>query len=362
MTAAGVLDDHEAIERLDTADMLGKIAGLPGQLGAAWRLTRDLTLPDTYRAASAVLVLGMGGSAIGADLVRGIFDGRLRLPLVTVRGYDCPAFAGPSTLVVAASFSGGTEETLSALEQALRRGCPAAAITTGGPLRDAAVRASLPLLQFPGGGQPRAAVGWGTMLLAGLLERAGALDLDGAEVAAAAVAAESVHHACGPDVPTDANPAKQLAWSLVDRLPVVEAGGWLAPVARRWKTQLNENAKTSAAWEELPEATHNAVVGYAQPDSLHERMFVVFLSSPDQHPGVSLRARLSGELLAANGIQHQDVQAAGSGPLAQAFSSIMFGDLVSAYLAILYGLDPTPVEVIGRLKASLAEASATRSG
>jgi glucose/mannose-6-phosphate isomerase len=361
MTGTGVLDDPEAIARLDTADMLERIASLPGQLGDAWRLTRNLQLPEAYRAASAVLVLGMGGSAIGADLVRGIFDTRLRLPLLTVRGYDCPAFAGPSTLVVAASFSGGTEETLGALEQALRRGCPAAAITTGGPLLAAAARASLPFLRFPGGGQPRAAVGWGTLLLAGLLERAGVLDLDGTEVASGAAAAEAVHGSCGPDVPTDANPAKQLAWSLLDRLPVVEAGGWLAPVARRWKTQLNENAKTSASWEELPEATHNAVVGYAQPESLHERMFVVFLSSPDEHPGVALRARLSGELLDAHGIPHQHVRSSGSGPLAQAFSSIMFGDLVSAYLAILYGVDPTPVEVIGRLKTRLAEAAAARA-
>ena len=350
----GVLDDGSVLASYDPSDMLGRIAGLPDQLADAWARSRRLTLPDAHRAARAAVVLGMGGSAIGADLVRGIFADRLRVPLLPVRDYGLPAFVDGSTLVVASSYSGATEETISALTTALERHCPVAVITTGGPLRSVAERAVLPLLTFEGGGQPRAAIGYGMMLLAGLLERAGHLPIDDGEVTSAVEAARAAVARCGPAVHTTQNPAKQLAWSLVDRLPIVEASGHLAPVARRWKTQLNENAKTTAAWEELPEATHNAVVGYAQPEALHERMFVVFLASSSEHPRNARRASLSAELLAASQIAHQVVPAAGQGRLAEACSVIVLGDFVSAYLAVLYGLDPTPVNAIAQLKARLA--------
>ena len=352
----GVLDDRAVLARYDAGDMLGVIGGLPAQLEIAWGLTRSLEPPAGTADVTAVAVLGMGGSAIGADLVRGVYADRLRVPLVNVRDYDLPAFAGARTLVVASSFSGSTEETLSAVGQALQRGCPLVAVTTGGLLQSVAERAGAPLISFPGEGQPRASVGYGVVLLAGLLERAGLLDVDRAEVAAAAASARAMVERCAPEVETDANPAKRLAWSLVDRFPVVEGGGFLGVVARRWKTQLNENAKSSAAWEELPEATHNAIVGYAQPESLHERMFVVLLESPDEHPRISRRLSLSAELLAEQQIPYEVVAAGGSGRLAQALSTIVLGDFVSAYLGILYGLDPTPVEAITRLKRRLAEA------
>jgi glucose/mannose-6-phosphate isomerase len=162
--------------------------------------------------------------------------------------------------------------------------------------------------------------------------------------------------ACGADVPSEHNRAKQLAWAIVDRIPVIEASGFLSPVARRWKTQLNENGKSMAVTEELPEATHNAVVGYAQPEAVRAHLFVVFLSSPDDHPRNSLRASLSAELLATEQIAHEVVSVGGESRLAQAFSAIVLGDLVSVYLSFLYGLDPTPVEAIGRIKSRLSAA------
>lgn len=353
---ANVLDDRAAIARYDGGGMLEAIPRLAEQLADGWARSRSLELPASHRDPDSVTVLGMGGSAIGADLVRAIFSDRLRVPLVTVRDYDLPAHAGPRTLIVAASHSGATEETLSALAQAISRGCPVAAIGTGGPLMAAARKGALPHLEYAGEAQPRASVGSGVALLAGLLDRAGSLAVSGEEFAEASASVHEMASRCGPSVPTEQNPAKQLAWSLVDRLPVVEAGGFLGPVARRWKTQLNENAKTVAAWEELPEATHNAVVGYAQPEILHERTFVVFLASPDDHPRVALRRSLSIDLLAERQIGHEVVAVGGRGRLAQAFSAIALGDFTSVYLAILYGLDPTPVAAITYVKERLAMA------
>jgi glucose/mannose-6-phosphate isomerase len=349
-----VLDEVAALGHRDPGGMLARVGELADQMEWAWQKSRELELSDAHRGTRAVAVLGMGGSAAAGDLVRGAFSDRLTVPLVSVRDYELPAWVDQRTLVVAVSHSGATEETISALSAALERRCPVVVITTGGPLGEVASRVNLPRLMYPNQSAPRAALGYTLVLLAGLLERAGMLDLDEAEIRAAAEAVRSVSAINGPDAPTDGNVAKQLAWSLVDRLPIIEAGGFLAPVARRWKTQLNENANSIAAAEELPEATHNAVVGYEQPDTLHDHLYVVFLAGPSDHPRNSRRASLSTELLASVNISYQTVSLGGDGRLAQACSGICLGDYVSVYLALLYGVDPTPVEAIAHVKAGMS--------
>ncbi|MDP8903872.1 MAG: bifunctional phosphoglucose/phosphomannose isomerase [Chloroflexota bacterium] len=347
------LDELAALEGRDPGRMLERVADFPPQLAAAWDIADELAVGDAARGATAVAVLGMGGSAIAGDIVRGIYADRLRVPLLNVRDYDLPAWADRKTLVVAVSHSGATEETISALSTALERRCPVAVITTGGPLGDVARRVDLPRLIYPDQSAPRAALGYTLVLLTRLLERAGMLDFARHELDEAIEAVQGVVHACRPQAPTESNPAKQLAWSLLDRLPVVEASGFLAPVAYRWKTQLNENAKSLAVAEQLPEATHNTVVGYDQPDTLRDHLYVVFLASSSDHPRNSLRATLSTELLAAVGISYQVVPVGGEGRLAQACSAIVLGDYVSTYLALLYGVDPTPVEAIAHVKSRL---------
>jgi glucose/mannose-6-phosphate isomerase len=350
----GLLDDPAALARLDRSDMLGAVAALPAGLADGWLRTRGLTLPAAHREATSVVVLGMGGSAIAGDVARAVFADRLTRPLTVVRDYELPAFVGPQTLVIASSFSGATEETIAALATALERRCPVIVVTTGGPILEVARRAELPHVAFEGGGQPRAALGSSLALLAGLLERAGMLRLGDKEIGEAVAAAEAMVAASGPEIPLEANAAKRLAWESVDRSPTVEAAGWLSPVARRWKTQINENAKSGASWEELPEATHNAVVGYREPESLSDRQLVIFLASPDDHPRNRRRAELSGELLTAVGIDHREVTLPAGSRLAQALAGVVLGDYMSVYLSLLYGHDPTPVEAISHLKARLA--------
>jgi glucose/mannose-6-phosphate isomerase len=260
--------------------------------------------------------------------------------------------------VIASSYSGATEETISALEGALLKGARVAAISTGGPIAEVCRRGGLPLLTFPGGGQPRAAIGYAVTLMAGVLERAGLLSIDGAEIEEAAAEAGAAARELGPDVPTSDNLAKQLAWSLVDRLPVIEASGFLGPVARRWKTQLNENAKTTAVWEDLPEATHNAVVGYPHPEATRDHLHFVFLASSLDHPRNQLRAGVSGQLLDEFHLAHRTVELEHGGRFAQALRAIVLGDFVSVYLAAIYGVDPTPVEAIDRVKRRLAAVGA----
>ena len=352
--AGGILDDVAAMSRADPGGMLGLVAELPDQVDAAWRSSREIELP--WGAPKSVAILGMGGSAIGGDLVRGVWADRLSVPVEVVRGYELPAWVGPETLVIASSKSGDTEETINALTAALERRCPVVVVTAGGALRLVAQQAGLPLADFPAEGTPRSSLGYSMALIAGILERAGVLRLDASEVTAAVSAAQAMAARCEPTVPTGENPAKQLAWSLVDRMTVVEAGGFLAPVARRWKAQLNENGKSAASFEELPEATHNTVVGYEQPESLRDHLFVVFLSSALDHPRNVLRGQLHGDVLDTAHILHQTVEATGESRFAHALSLIVMGDYVSVYLAFAYVIDPTPVAVIEHIKAQLARA------
>jgi glucose/mannose-6-phosphate isomerase len=350
---ATILDDTAAMLRADPSDMLAAVAGFPAQVEEGWRISRAIELP--WERPRSVALLGMGGSAIGGDLVRGIWSDRLTAPMEVVRGYDLPAWVGQDTLVVASSYSGATEETISAFGAALERRCPVAVISTGGPLGEVARRAGLPLVTFDGAGSPRASVGYSMAILAGLLERVGVLELDGSEIDAAVETARGMVARCDPGVATSDNPAKRLAWSLVDRLVVVAASGALAPVARRWKAQINENGKSAAVVEELPEATHNTVVGFEQPDSVRDHLFVVFLTAASDHPRNAMRAALIAELLESGHIAHDVVRVDGDGRLAQALSAIVLGDYVSVYLAFMYGIDPTPVDVIDHIKARLAD-------
>lgn len=347
-----ILDDVAAMGRADSEDMLGFVAGFSDQLEEGWRISRQLQLP--WPTPRSVAILGMGGSAIGGDIVKGVWAGRLSVPVEVVRGYDVPAWVGPDTLVIASSMSGATEETLRALETALQRRCPVVVVSSGGPLKTVAEAARLPLATFPAAGSPRSALGYSLAIIAGILERAGVLALDEAEIRAGVVAAKATAARCAPEVATADNPAKQLAWSLVDRFAIIIASGYLAPVARRWKAQLNENGKAAAAWDELPEATHNTVVGFEQPESLRDHIFVVLLKGELEHERNVIRGQLTGDLLEAAQISHQFVAAVGESRLGQALSGIVIGDYVSVYVAFMYAVDPSRIDVIDHIKAQLA--------
>lgn len=350
-----ILEDAAAIKRRDPSGMLGRIAEFGDQLQTGWELSRGLQLGKAHTDASAVAVLGMGGSAVAADLLRGIFTDRLSVPLVSVRDYDLPAWVGRQTLVVAVSHSGATEESVAALSAALERRCPVVVITTGGPIREVAARVDLPRLVYSTDAPPRASLGYTMSLLAGLLERAGVLAVDLSEIEAGVAASAEVVRTCGPEAPTETNLAKQLAWSLLDRLPMVEGSGALAAVARRWKTQFNENSHSVAAAEELPEAMHNAVVGYDQPDTLRDHQYLVFLRSAIDDPRNAYRSSLSEELLDAVKISHQTVTVDGNGRFATACAAITLGDYVSAYLGLLYGMDPSSTPVLTHVKERMAD-------
>jgi len=298
----------------------------------------------------------MGGSAIGADLVEGIAGDRLRVPLVVHRDYGLPAWAGKRTLVIAASHSGETVETVSGATEARRRGLPLVVISTGGALGDAAAADGTPYLRYESPGQPRAAIGFGIGLMHELLSRAGLL-VEPDDLGPAVETLEALLERNAPSVETEASPAKELAWSIFGRIPIVYGAGRMAAVAHRWKTQLNENAKAWAAFEPMPEANHNAIEGSLNPRELSDALYVIELRDPTEEAEIAARYAVVNELLGERATNRSVVWAEGPSPLARVLSGVAFGDLVSVYLAILYQTDPTPVTLLAMLKQRLARST-----
>ncbi len=353
---AVTLDDPAVISRIDPGDMLGRVQRLPSQLAEARRVVAAAKLPETHRDVDAVLVLAMGGSAIGAELVAGIAGDRLRVPLTVHRDYGLPAWAGKRTLVIAVSHSGETVETLSGVGEARRRGLPLVVASTGGRLGAGAVADGTPYLQYRATGQPRAAIGFGLGLVHELLSRLELLT-DPDALGPAVEALESLLGRNAPSVETEAGVAKQLAWSIYGRIPVVYGAGLMLPVAHRWKTQFNENAKAWAMFEPMPEANHNAIEGSLNPRELSDALYVVELRDPNEPPEIADRYAVVNELLGERATNRSVVWAEGPSPLARALTAVALGDLVSVYLAILYQTDPTPVTLLAMLKQRLARST-----
>lgn len=356
MSASDVLDDAAALAKLDPGGMLVCLRGLPDQCREAWKTARDLELPASYQEIDRVAVLGMGGSAIAGDIWRALLERECAVPVFNVRAYDLPPYVDERTLVIASSFSGDTEEVLSAFGQALAMPAPKIVVTTGGQLIATARANGVPSFTFDYDGEPRAALGWSLMPLLAVAESLRLMQGVAADVDEATAVLDALASEIAENVPLKNNAAKRLARDLQGRLPVIYGAGPLVEVARRWKAQLNESGKTWASFEELPEIHHNAIIGYSQPPEIADRTSVVFLQSAGLvHERVQLRYGFTKDLLKRAGVAMHSVEARGRSALAQVLSLVLFGDYVSTYLAFLYGEDPTPTAAIDELKAWLAK-------
>lgn len=330
--------------------------GLAEQCLQAYAQARRLTLPARYRQAKRVLVAGMGGSAIGGDLLQDMahFQGATRA-VFTWRDYGLPAWVDAETLVIASSYSGDTEETLSAFDAALKRGAPVVALTSGGELKRRAQAKGLPTIDITYKGEPRTSLGYSFLAPLALLADLGFLHCTEAEVEQAVCLLEGLASRYGEVVPEETNEAKALARKLWGKVPIVYSAGLLTGVARRWKTDFNENAKTWAFAEALPELDHNAVNAYARPVVARESAFVLLLRSSFLSPRLLLRYEATAAILKREGVAHEAVDAPGDGPLAHILGMVYLGSWASYYLALLCGVDPSPVPAIAYLKERLAQ-------
>jgi len=350
------LDDMQVYKRLDPANMMEHLHGLPRQCRTAWLKAQEFQLPKGYANIDKVVVLGMGGSAIGGSLLRNLAS-RLTKPVIFVtRDYDLPAFIDNRTLVIASSYSGNTEETLSAFSQAVNIKCKKLTMTTGGKLKALAEEAKVPVFLIDHASQPRAALGYSFIPLIAFLQKLGFLKDKTTEVEAMIQDLERLLEELHETVPTSSNPAKQLSAKLQGKIAVIYGAGILSAVARRWKTQINENSKAWAFYETFPELNHNAAAGYQFPSELASKIYVVLLRCTSLHPRTLIRYQVTSELLKQNNISHEVIDSQSKGELSQMMSLIYFGDWVSYYLAILNDTDPTPVKAIDYLKKRLSEA------
>lgn len=349
-----VIESVAAIAAKDPGDMLQKIKDLPLQVRDAWKIVQGATLPPAYGDVRNITVLGMGGSAIGGEFAGALLADDLKVPLSVHRDYGLPGYVGRDSLVIASSFSGNTEETLSGFEAAKKRGAKILAITTGGRLAEEARTLRLPLITFGYHAQPRAALGYSLTLVLGALGKLGlARDL-GAEIEQAladvAKLEERVHEGART------NDAKQLAIELAGRIPVVFGAGVMGVMARRVKDQWNENAKNWAHYDVMSELNHNAVVGFPHPAIAREAHTVLLLRSRRDNPRHQLRFEVTKDLLDRANIPHRDLQFEGGSLLSEVLQMTYFTDYVSFYVALLNGADPSPVTSIDHLKDRLAKA------
>ncbi len=324
--------------------MLDDVLAIPEHLrDALWRVESARLEPAE---SAGLLICGMGGSAIGGDLAAAALGDRLTRPLLTVRGYALPSWATPEWTVLCSSYSGNTEETLACFAAAEALGARRLVASTGGELVDGARESGVPVIGLPGILQPRAAVAYMLTIAAEVAALAGGAPGLRTEIdAAAAFLSER-----SEDLQAR---AAEIAAQIEGSVPVVYGADLSAPVARRWKAQVNENAKLPAFFSELPEADHNELCGWSGSD-----FAAVLLEDSDQHPRERRRFELTGEAIAASGAKVIRLETEGETRTARLLWATMLGDLVSLALAEAHGVDPLPVEAIEGFKAALGRPQA----
>ena len=341
--------EASAVARTDPGKMREIIASMPEQLLEGLR--RGIGTHAPLQDARHVFVVGMGGSAIAGDIFRAWIASRSKVPIQVVRDYRLPSYAQPGDVLVAVSYSGETEETLAATADGIKLGCHLVAVTSGGTLASLARSAKADVVEIPGGLPPRGAFGHLFGILPGIGEDWVYGDLRG-ELERAVVHLKGLRERLRPDTPKSRNRAKALAVRLRGKTPVVYGAPPFTAVAKRWQTQLNENAKVLAFSSEFPEADHNELVGWCS-DGTSRRFAPVFLRDSDETPEMRRRLDATAALM-ARGAKVEQLEDEDDELLGRMLGLLFLGDYVSLYLATLRRVDPLPVAPIDELKARLA--------
>jgi glucose/mannose-6-phosphate isomerase len=347
------LDDPAVISAADPGGMLGLIGRTGGQLRRGFELGRAAPALPSAEGIDAVVVCGMGGSGIAGDVVRSTFASVARVPIVVVKGYSLPAFCGHDSMVIAVSFSGNTEETVAAYVEAVTRGCRLVAVSAGGELAALSEADETPHVRIPDDvSMPRAGLGYLAGAAIGVLSATETVPPSEVPVERAATMLDGLAARLGLERSGQDNEAKSVSQWLGPRTPLVWGTEGLAEAAAlRWRTQFNENAKMAAFHSILPELDHNEIEGLAGEDG--SRFAAMILRHDLEHPRMSARVVATVAALSRTGLEAREVRGPGSTPLEIVFSLILLGDFVSAYTAILRGVDPTPVPVLMGLKERL---------
>jgi glucose/mannose-6-phosphate isomerase len=351
------LDDLNQIGSLDSEDVLGAVERFADQCREGWEIGRAATGLPAADGIDSIAVLGMGGSGVSGDVVQSIVEPRLAVPFRVIKSYGpLPEWIGRNTLVFAVSYSGSTEETVAALEEAHSRGSRAVTISSGGPLAEMAREYGLAHVSIPTGLQPRASLGYLTLPILAVLVEIGLVPQMQDEIDEAVEVLADMASRCHRKRPLDENPAKQLASRIHGRVPVVYGGTGLgATAAYRFKCDLNEYGKTPAFWHVIPELNHNEIVGWGGGlDDLTRNFVLVFLRDSGEHDRIKLRFTITRSLIEDSVADVVEISSEGTGVIARLLSLVLVTQLASIYVGLGYGIDPGPVDVIQKLKSELS--------
>ena len=349
-----VLDQQDKIEKIDRSNMLGDMLETPDYCRDAIKRAKQVKVPEGVNPRN-IVVVGMGGSAIGGEILHDWLRDTLPFSIEVCRDYTLPAYVNKETLVFVNSYSGNTEETLTAFLTATHRKCTVAAVTSGGQLEAFCKKLKVPHTVIPSGLQPRAAIPYMFFPLPVLLEKMGILSNIETELEEAIKALEQTAKANAPDVPTKSNKAKQIATELNGTFPVVYGFSQYSSIANRLKAQFNENSKVPSKSEVFPELNHNETVGYDAPETLTKKLSILLIRDPQEPLEIRNRIEATTNLVFGRAIKVLEIWAEGKGKLAKMLSVMCVGDFASVYLAILQNKDPSPVKIIDNVKSELAK-------
>lgn len=348
------LDDLTTYDTFDPRHLRGRILELGKDCQDGYAVGKSLPPQPGAGSIRQIVIAAMGGSAAGASLAAALAAQSAAVPITLWKEYGLPAFArGAGALVLALSNSGNTEEVTSAFELATQRGCLAVAITTGGKLAQMATAAGAGLITYQWA-FPISSVPWTAFAVLGALVSLGVLQGMDAELAETVRVLNAANAKLGPASPAAQNSAKRMAGQFMDRLPVMYGAGIFAPVARLWKAQMHERAKSLAACEEMPDLNHNAVESYDHPQAVWQKSIVIALRGKADHPRVAKRYDATTTLMLEAGLNQDSARAQGESLMAQMFSLVLYGEWVTYYTAIIAGTDPLQERAVTRMKEILA--------
>lgn len=352
------LDSHKTYATLDIADIRFGIEHLPEQMRIAWHESREIVFPEAFRKAQHVVVVGMGGSALGAHMVLAACRDRLTVPFTIVNDYHLPAYINKKTLVILSSFSGTTEEVLEASYSAEKAGAMIAVITAGGELAKRATKKKWPLYQFDPGElarQPRMGTGFSLAGILGILERIKVLKITDAEVDRMVIAMGEVIDTCAVDVPVKENPAKTVAKSLKDASVLVVSAEHLVGVAHVFVNCINETAKQFAVPFVLPEMNHHLLEGLTYPKTFVQKAVVIMMQSSLYHERTQKRVRVTSDSFEQQGLTVIDYETNGTDQLEEVGEMLQFASFVSYYMAMQNNVNPEAIPFVDAFKGAMAK-------
>ena len=351
-----MLNELEEIKRVDKDNIIEIFLNFPDHIEDAIKIAESYELNGSiqdFPDLSNIVITGMGGSAIGGEIVNFWLRDRLGVPVIVNRDYTLPGFVNQQTLLIGVSYSGNTQETLDAIAEGLKQNCKIVCVTSGGKLEQFCIDNDLSVIKIPEGLPPRSATAYLLFPLAAILSKMNLIDVKD-EIQASVGALKELRDELKPEVPMGENPAKNLALEIKDTFPHISAYGHLLPIAQRWKTPFNENSKILSGFGAFPESSHNDIVGWAEDEDYVKQQFsIIYLRSEDEPSKVSGQIEYAKQLQEGKIHGIFELKAPEGSRLLQMLYLMYTGDFVSLYLAVLRGVDPTPIEVIDKMKENI---------